>query len=116
MVSSRLPNSVLGRIWKLSDVDHDGMLDDEEFALASHLIEVKLEGHVELHGATTALRFRVQRGEPHHPPHNKDRHPPTVELSQRNRGLLIRHWELTGGIPRPLEKQRHWRSAALVWG
>ncbi|XP_068172736.1 EH domain-containing protein 2-like isoform X6 [Antennarius striatus] len=45
MVSSRLPNSVLCRIWKLSDVDHDGMLDDEEFALASHLIEVKLEGH-----------------------------------------------------------------------
>ena len=45
MESSRLPNSVLGRIWKLSDVDHDGMLDDEEFALASHLIEVKLEGH-----------------------------------------------------------------------
>ncbi|CAL1571026.1 unnamed protein product [Knipowitschia caucasica] len=45
MVSSRLPNSVLGRIWKLSDVDRDGMLDDEEFALASHLIEVKLDGH-----------------------------------------------------------------------
>ncbi|KAI1903756.1 hypothetical protein AGOR_G00030500 [Albula goreensis] len=45
MVSTRLPNSVLGRIWKLSDVDRDGMLDDEEFALASHLIEVKLEGH-----------------------------------------------------------------------
>ncbi|XP_061916925.1 EH domain-containing protein 2b isoform X1 [Entelurus aequoreus] len=45
MVSSRLPNSVLGRIWKLSDVDRDGMLDEEEFALASHLIEVKLEGH-----------------------------------------------------------------------
>ncbi|XP_034024405.1 EH domain-containing protein 2b isoform X2 [Thalassophryne amazonica] len=44
MVSSRLPNSVLGRIWRLSDVDRDGMLDDEEFALASHLIEVKLEG------------------------------------------------------------------------
>ncbi|KAJ8266603.1 hypothetical protein GJAV_G00132390 [Gymnothorax javanicus] len=45
MVSTKLPNSVLGRIWKLSDVDRDGMLDDEEFALASHLIEVKLEGH-----------------------------------------------------------------------
>ncbi|KAL4647694.1 EH domain-containing protein 2 [Arapaima gigas] len=45
MVTTRLPNSVLGRIWKLSDVDRDGMLDDEEFALASHLIEVKLEGH-----------------------------------------------------------------------
>ncbi|MBN3313024.1 EHD2 protein, partial [Atractosteus spatula] len=45
MVSTKLPNSVLGRIWKLSDVDRDGMLDDEEFALASHLIEAKLEGH-----------------------------------------------------------------------
>lgn len=45
MVSTRLPNSVLGRIWKLSDVDRDGMLDDEEFALAIHLIEAKLEGH-----------------------------------------------------------------------
>ncbi|KAG7314580.1 hypothetical protein KOW79_021883 [Hemibagrus wyckioides] len=44
MTSTRLPNSVLSRIWKLSDVDEDGMLDDEEFALASHLIEVKLEG------------------------------------------------------------------------
>ncbi|XP_072516513.1 EH domain-containing protein 2 [Salminus brasiliensis] len=44
MVRTQLPSSVLGRIWKLSDVDCDGMLDDEEFALASHLIEVKLEG------------------------------------------------------------------------
>ncbi|KAK2816474.1 hypothetical protein Q7C36_022745 [Tachysurus vachellii] len=44
MTSTRLPNSVLNRVWKLSDVDGDGMLDDEEFALASHLIEVKLEG------------------------------------------------------------------------
>ncbi|XP_057184976.1 EH domain-containing protein 2 [Triplophysa rosa] len=44
MMSTRLPSSVLARIWKLSDVDCDGMLDDEEFALASHLIEVKLEG------------------------------------------------------------------------
>ncbi|XP_074872554.1 EH domain-containing protein 2 [Carettochelys insculpta] len=45
MITTKLPNSVLGRIWKLSDVDRDGMLDAEEFALASHLIEVKLEGH-----------------------------------------------------------------------
>uniref|UniRef100_A0A673MPE0 EH domain-containing protein 2-like n=1 Tax=Sinocyclocheilus rhinocerous TaxID=307959 RepID=A0A673MPE0_9TELE len=44
MMSTRLPSSVLGRIWKLADVDRDGMLDDEEFALAGHLIEVKLEG------------------------------------------------------------------------
>ncbi|MGH0135246.1 UNVERIFIED_CONTAM: hypothetical protein FKN15_057290 [Acipenser sinensis] len=45
MVKSKLPNTVLGKIWKLADVDKDGMLDDEEFALANHLIKVKLEGH-----------------------------------------------------------------------
>lgn len=45
MMNSRLPNTVLGKIWKLSDCDHDGMLDDEEFALAQHLIKIKLEGY-----------------------------------------------------------------------
>lgn len=45
MVKSKLPNTVLGKIWKLADVDRDGFLDDEEFALANHLIKVKLEGH-----------------------------------------------------------------------
>lgn len=45
MVKSKLPNTVLGKIWKLADVDGDGFLDDEEFALANHLIKVKLEGH-----------------------------------------------------------------------
>ncbi|NXQ30366.1 EHD2 protein, partial [Alaudala cheleensis] len=44
MVESKLPSSVLGRIWQLSDVDRDGMLDHEEFALAGHLIGAKLEG------------------------------------------------------------------------
>ena len=45
MVKSKLPNTVLGKIWKLADVDKDGFLDDDEFALANHLIKVKLEGH-----------------------------------------------------------------------
>lgn len=45
MVKSKLPNSVLGKIWKLSDIDKDGFLDDEEFALAMHLIRVKIDGH-----------------------------------------------------------------------
>ncbi|XP_036398368.1 EH domain-containing protein 3-like [Megalops cyprinoides] len=45
MLRSKLPNTVLGKIWKLADIDRDGMLDDEEFALANHLIKVKLEGH-----------------------------------------------------------------------
>ncbi|XP_034556680.1 EH domain-containing protein 2-like [Notolabrus celidotus] len=45
MTSTLLPNSVLAHIWRLSDVDGDGMLDNEEFALAVHLIEGKLEGY-----------------------------------------------------------------------
>ncbi|CAF93029.1 unnamed protein product, partial [Tetraodon nigroviridis] len=45
MSTSRLPNSVLGKIWKLADCDCDGMLDDEEFALAQYLIKIKLEGY-----------------------------------------------------------------------
>jgi len=45
MVKSKLPNSVLGKIWKLSDIDKDGMLDSDEFALAMHLISIRLSGH-----------------------------------------------------------------------
>jgi len=45
MVKSKLPNNVLGKIWKLSDVDKDGLLDADEFALAMHLMNVKLDGH-----------------------------------------------------------------------
>ncbi|CAG0897529.1 unnamed protein product [Darwinula stevensoni] len=41
----KLPSTVLGKIWRLSDVDGDGMLDAGEFALAMHLIRVKLEGN-----------------------------------------------------------------------
>ena len=45
MVKSKLPNSVLGKVWKLADVDRDGMLDIDEFALAQHLISIKMDGH-----------------------------------------------------------------------
>ena len=45
MVRSKLPNSVLGKVWKLADVDRDGMLDKDEWALANHLISIKMEGH-----------------------------------------------------------------------
>jgi EH domain-containing protein 1 len=45
MVRSKLPNNVLGKIWKLADVDKDGMLDADEFALAMHLISIKVDGH-----------------------------------------------------------------------
>lgn len=45
MVKSKLPNAMLGKIWKLADVDMDGKLDRDEFALAMHLIDIKLDGH-----------------------------------------------------------------------
>lgn len=45
MTKSKLPNSTLGKIWKMSDIDHDGMLDADEFALAMHLIKIKLDGN-----------------------------------------------------------------------
>ena len=44
MVKSRLPNPVLAKVWRLADVDGDGALDADEFALAMHLIHIKLEG------------------------------------------------------------------------
>ncbi|PSN35086.1 EH domain-containing protein 1 [Blattella germanica] len=45
MVKSKLPNVVLGKIYKLADVDQDGLLDADEFAVMMHLISVKLEGY-----------------------------------------------------------------------
>jgi len=41
-MKSKLPSSVLAKIWKLADVDHDGMLDQDEFARAMNLINMKL--------------------------------------------------------------------------
>ena len=45
MIRSKLPNSVLRRIWALSDIDEDGMLDRDEFAVAMFLIDHKLSGN-----------------------------------------------------------------------
>ncbi|XP_039441982.1 EH domain-containing protein 3 isoform X1 [Culex pipiens pallens] len=45
LIKSKLPNNVLSKIWKLSDYDQDGFLDVEEFALAMHLINVKMDGN-----------------------------------------------------------------------
>lgn len=45
MVKSHLPSSVLRRIWALSDIDQDGQLDRDEFAVAMFLIDHKLDGH-----------------------------------------------------------------------
>jgi hypothetical protein len=45
MMKSQLPSSVLGKIYRLADVDQDGLLDADEFALMMHLISVKLDGY-----------------------------------------------------------------------
>jgi hypothetical protein len=45
MMKSQLPNSVLGKIYRLADVDQDGLLDADEFALMMHLISIKLDGY-----------------------------------------------------------------------
>merc|ERR1712088_19976 len=45
LLKSKLTNNILGKIWRLADTDADGLLDDEEFALAQHLIKLKIAGH-----------------------------------------------------------------------
>uniref|UniRef100_A0A1I8HQA4 EH domain-containing protein 1 n=1 Tax=Macrostomum lignano TaxID=282301 RepID=A0A1I8HQA4_9PLAT len=45
MSRSKLPFQQLGKIWKLADIDQDGMLDIDEFALAKYLIRLRLDGH-----------------------------------------------------------------------
>jgi len=44
LLKSKLPNSELGKIWRLSDVDKDGHLSIDEFALANYLVRLKLGG------------------------------------------------------------------------
>ncbi|CAL8253775.1 unnamed protein product [Merluccius merluccius] len=44
LLNSKLPVDVLGRVWELSDIDRDGMLDRDEFAVAMYLVYRALEG------------------------------------------------------------------------
>ena len=44
LIKSKLPNSVLAKVWRLADCDKDGMLDTDEWALANYLIKIKLDG------------------------------------------------------------------------
>ncbi|XP_051554834.1 epidermal growth factor receptor substrate 15-like 1 isoform X3 [Myxocyprinus asiaticus] len=38
LINSNLPLDVLGKIWDVSDIDKDGHLDKDEFAVAMHLV------------------------------------------------------------------------------
>uniref|UniRef100_A0A3P9M9R1 Epidermal growth factor receptor pathway substrate 15 n=1 Tax=Oryzias latipes TaxID=8090 RepID=A0A3P9M9R1_ORYLA len=44
LLNSKLPVDILGRVWELSDLDRDGMLDREEFSVAMYLVYRALEG------------------------------------------------------------------------
>jgi hypothetical protein len=44
LIKSKLPNSVLAKIWRIADCDKDGMLDLDEWALINYLIKLKIEG------------------------------------------------------------------------
>uniref|UniRef100_A0AAY4CJM6 Epidermal growth factor receptor pathway substrate 15 n=1 Tax=Denticeps clupeoides TaxID=299321 RepID=A0AAY4CJM6_9TELE len=43
LLNSKLPVDILGRVWELSDIDRDGMLDRDEFAVAMYLVYRALE-------------------------------------------------------------------------
>ncbi|KAF2986619.1 hypothetical protein EK904_014621, partial [Melospiza melodia maxima] len=43
LMNSKLPLDILGRVWDLSDIDKDGHLDKDEFAVAMHLVYRALE-------------------------------------------------------------------------
>ena len=44
LIKSKLPNSVLAKVWRLSDIDVDGFLDMDEWVLANYLVKLKLDG------------------------------------------------------------------------
>jgi len=65
MVESHLPSNVLHRIWALADVDRDGALTLPEYALAMHLINMKLQGQdvpIELPDEMLPMEIQPPRG------------------------------------------------------
>ena len=44
LAQSHLPSNVLQRIWLLADMDQDGYLTLAEYAVAMHLVAMKMDG------------------------------------------------------------------------
>jgi hypothetical protein len=43
-MKSKLSFEILGKIWNMADVDKDGFLDEDEFAVAMHLCHKCMSG------------------------------------------------------------------------
>lgn len=46
LLKSKLDYETLGKVWNLSDIDQDGYLDEDEFAVAMYLCHQIMEGVV----------------------------------------------------------------------
>ena len=45
MMQSQLSNQVLGKVWQLADIDKDGVMTDQEFALCCYLLDLVKAGN-----------------------------------------------------------------------
>merc|ERR1712083_523737 len=45
MLQSQLSNQVLGKVWQLADIDKDGAMTDQEFALCCYLLDLVKAGN-----------------------------------------------------------------------
>ncbi|KAM6963151.1 epidermal growth factor receptor substrate 15 [Aplochiton taeniatus] len=68
LLNSKLPVDVLGRVWELSDLDRDGMLDRDEFAVAMYLVYRALEGEAVPMSLPVSLVPPAKRKNPSLPP------------------------------------------------
>ncbi|THV08040.1 EF-hand, partial [Dendrothele bispora CBS 962.96] len=98
MLESKLPGDVLAQVWDLSDLNNDGRLTRDGFAVAMHLISKKLAGNevpstlpptlippsMRANGAAAASPFQPVQQQPQEPTRDLfsfDETPPTSAVS-----------------------------------
>ena len=59
-LASGLPNFVLSHIWNLCDIGQTGKINQEQFALASYFIKLKLQG-LSFKNSKILKRIRILR-------------------------------------------------------
>ncbi|KAI0713264.1 hypothetical protein C8Q76DRAFT_621024 [Earliella scabrosa] len=75
---AKLPNDVMATIWDLADSEHDGRITRDDFAVAMHLIRLKLAGK-ELPTATSVLPSNPTPAPRAEPPSRRDSGQPARE-------------------------------------